>query len=87
MGFRWDFQFISQYMKINKTRPKFHFFFLQKIEIFMLVSSFSTHIIAKLHFLLIGSTPLSWLLAQMSRDSLDYRELKLKLELHVMNFS
>ena len=57
-GFRWDWEFISECMKINKIRPKF-LFFLQKIEIFLLISSFSTHIIAKLHFLLIGSTPLS----------------------------
>ena len=27
VGFRWDFEFISQCIKINKTRPKFHFFF------------------------------------------------------------
>ena len=35
VGFRWDFEFISQCIKINKTRPKFHFFsfFLTKIEI------------------------------------------------------
>ena len=31
--FRWDFEFISQCIKINKTRPKFHFFFFTKIEI------------------------------------------------------
>ena len=43
--------------KQHKMRPKF--FLLQKIEIFLLVSSFSTHIIAKLHFLLIGFTLLS----------------------------
>ena len=55
----WDFV-IGQRMKKKKThkiRPKF--FLLQKIEIFLLFSSFSTHIIAKLQFLLIGSTLLS----------------------------
>ena len=25
MGVRWDFEFITECMKINKTRPKFHF--------------------------------------------------------------
>ena len=55
----WDFV-IGQCMKKkkkHKIRPKF--FLLQKIEIFFLFSSFSTHIIAKLQFLLIGSTLLS----------------------------
>ena len=43
----------------NKQNTSFFFFFLQKIDFFLLVSSFSTHIIAKLHFLLIGFTLLS----------------------------
>ena len=51
------FRYKPMYEKKQNTSS--FFFFLQKIEIFLLVSSFSTHIIAKLHFLLIGFTLLS----------------------------
>ena len=57
VGFRYKPMYEKKEKKQHKIRPKF--FLLQKIEIFLLVSSFSTHIIAKLHFLLIGFTLLS----------------------------
>ena len=53
------FRYKPMYENRQNTSFFFFFFFLQKIEIFLLVSSFSTHIIAKLHFLLIGFTLLS----------------------------